>query len=122
MGDMLGVRRLLLMAVAASLGFQPAVIQAQQQQPPVEARRVSTNEFLTDAAITAIIIAASVAAYKAMGRPCACPEDTMRNGRICGGSSAWSRPGGFKPLCYATDITPAMINAYRSTKVIPPLR
>jgi hypothetical protein len=82
----------------------------------------STKELLTDAAIILAIIAGSIAAYKAMGKPCACPEDTMRNGRKCGGHSAWSKPGGFKPLCYTTDVTETMIKAYRGTKAIPSLR
>jgi hypothetical protein len=34
---------------------------------------------LTDAAVIALIIAGSIAAYKAMGKPCACPSDLMRN-------------------------------------------
>lgn len=31
---------------------------------------------------------------------CDCPYDRMRNGRICGGRSAYSRPGGRSPQCY----------------------
>jgi len=80
------------------------------------------TEVLTEAAIVALIIAGSIAVYKAMGIPCACPEDTMWNGRRCGGNSAWSRPGGYKPLCYVTDVTASMISAYRATKAIPALR
>jgi hypothetical protein len=44
---------------------------------------------LTAAAIAAIIVQASRAQYHAGGRPCACPDDTMRNGRACGGRSAY---------------------------------
>ena len=33
-------------------------------------------------------------AYYATGHPCACPDDLMRNGRRCGGNSAYIRPGG----------------------------
>jgi hypothetical protein len=39
----------------------------------------------------------------------------MRNGKLCGGRNAYSRPGGAAPLCYPTDVTPAMIEAYRKT-------
>jgi hypothetical protein len=81
-----------------------------------------STEILTDAAVIAVIIAASISAYKALGKPCACPDDTMRNGKRCGGNSAWSRPGGYKPLCYTTDVTAAMIKAYRATNAIPPLQ
>lgn len=31
---------------------------------------------------------------------CDCPYDRMRNGRLCGGRSAYSRPGGRSPVCY----------------------
>src|SRR5262249_20880105 len=64
---------------------------------------------LTAAAIAAIIVQASRDQYHATGHPCACPDDTMRNGRACGGRSAYSRPGGGAPLCYPHDITTAMI-------------
>jgi hypothetical protein len=70
---------------------------------------------LTAAAIAAVIIKASRDRYYARGRPCACPDDTMRNGRACGSRSAYSRPGGAAPLCYVHDVTPAMIDAFRKT-------
>jgi hypothetical protein len=84
--------------------------------------RAQETAALTDAVVIALVIAGSIAAYKAMGKPCACPKDLMKNGRVCGGNSAWSRPGGYKPLCFPTDVTPAMINAYRATKTIPALK
>jgi hypothetical protein len=31
---------------------------------------------------------------------CDCPYDRKRNGHRCGGSSAWSRPGGRSPVCF----------------------
>jgi hypothetical protein len=31
---------------------------------------------------------------------CDCPYDRMRNGRRCGGNSAWSKPGGRSPVCF----------------------
>lgn len=69
---------------------------------------------LTAAAIAAILVQASRQAYYGTGRPCACPSDEMRNGRRCGARSAYSRPGGAQSLCYASDVTPAMIESYRS--------
>jgi hypothetical protein len=68
---------------------------------------------LTAAAIAAIIVKASRDQYYATGHPCACPDDTMRNGRACGGRSAYSRPGGASPLCYPADVPAAMIESYR---------
>jgi hypothetical protein len=74
-------------------------------------RKVET--VLTAAVIAAIIVQVSRDQYHAGGRPCACPDDTMRNGRACGGRSAYSRPGGASPLCYPSDVTAAMIESYR---------
>jgi hypothetical protein len=68
---------------------------------------------LTAAAVAAIIVQASRDQYHATARPCACPDDTMRNGRPCGARSAYSRPGGAAPLCYPSDVTAAMIESYR---------
>lgn len=74
---------------------------------------------MSDTAIVTLIIAASIAAYKSKGKPCACPSDTMSNGRACGSNSAHSRGGGARPLCFPTDVTPQMISAYRAAGVIP---
>ena len=46
----------------------------------------------------------SVIAYIKTGHPCACPYSLMRNGRLCEGHSAYSRPGGKHPLCYISDV------------------
>ena len=46
-------------------------------------------------------------------RPCACPEDRARNGSRCGRRSAYTRPGGARPLCYVTDVTEGEIADYR---------
>jgi hypothetical protein len=78
---------------------------------PDTKRKVET--VLTAAAIAAIIVQASRDQYHATGRPCACPDDTARNGSACGGRSAYSRPGGAAPLCYPSDVTAAMIESYR---------
>lgn len=80
--------------------------------PTVDNKR-ATETFLTAAAIAAILVAASRQAYYSGGRPCACPDDRMRNGRSCGSRSAYSRPGGAAPLCYPHDVTAAMIEQYR---------
>jgi hypothetical protein len=69
---------------------------------------------LTAAAIAALLVQESRSAYYATGRPCACPDDTMRNGRRCGGNSAYSKPGGAQPLCYVTDVPPAMVEKHRA--------
>ncbi|WP_202625040.1 hypothetical protein [Cronobacter malonaticus] len=44
---------------------------------------------------------------------CPCPYNTMRNGRACGGRSAWSREGGYSPICYKREVTAEMIREWR---------
>ena len=65
---------------------------------------------MTDAQIRDAIIVDSIARYSG---PCPCPYNIMRNGRRCGGYSAYSKPGGASPICYPQDVTPAMIEAFR---------
>jgi hypothetical protein len=64
----------------------------------------------TDAQIKQLLIEESIAAYSGN---CPCPYSTMANGRQCGKRSAYSRPGGEAPLCYAADVTAEMVKAYR---------
>src|SRR5262249_45741129 len=113
---------ILLSLVLTSGAFAEELRRQQQSTSEPSHAKERAKELLTDAAIIALIIAGSIATYKAAGRPCACPDDTMRNGRRYGGNSAWSRPGGAKPLCFPTDITPAMISGYRASGLIPSLR
>jgi hypothetical protein len=70
---------------------------------------------LTDQQIAATIVMASRDAYYQTGHPCACPEDSARNGSRCGKRSAYSRPGGAEPYCYVTDVPKDKIEAYRAT-------
>lgn len=73
---------------------------------------------LTDKQIRETIIQESIDAYHASGRPCACPYDVARNGSSCGGRSAYSRPGGEAPLCYAKDVTDDMVRDRRKTLTV----
>ena len=92
---------------------QNQTFESDDSRPP---RNSSKRKPLHDVAkIVALIIAASRAAYYARGRPCACPDDTMRNGRLCGRRSAYSRAGGARPLCSPADVTPAMIERFVKT-------
>jgi hypothetical protein len=91
---------------------QSQKIDATERPPGPDSKR-KVEAVLTATAIAAIIVQASRAQYHAGGRPCACPVDSMRNGRACGGRSAYSRPGGAAPLCYPSDVTAAMIESYR---------
>jgi len=47
------------------------------------------------------IINESIASYPGK---CACPYSLMSNGRKCGKRSAYSKPGGYEPLCYPDDV------------------
>lgn len=58
---------------------------------PVEAKQ------LTDAQIKNILIQESIDSYPGN---CPCPYNTARNGSSCGRRSAYSREGGYAPLCY----------------------
>jgi hypothetical protein len=64
----------------------------------------------TDAQIRQQMISASIASYAGN---CPCPYNTDRAGRSCGRRSAYSRPGGRSPLCYAADVTQKMVDDYR---------
>ena len=68
-------------------------------------------EQLTDDQVKQAIIAQSIASYP--GR-CPCPYSLAKNGSQCGGRSAWSRAGGYSPVCYFEDVTPAMVAAWRA--------
>jgi hypothetical protein len=65
---------------------------------------------MTDAEVRSAIIRECLAGYPG---PCPCPYNSMRNGRACGGRSAYSRPGGYSPICYDRDISEEMIARYR---------
>ncbi len=65
---------------------------------------------LTDAEVRERIIQDSQRGYSGN---CPCPYNLMRNGRECGGRSAFSRPGGAAPLCYPKDVTDDMVRSYR---------
>jgi hypothetical protein len=64
----------------------------------------------SDAAIRDKLIKQSIDSYPGN---CPCPYNTDRAGRRCGGRSAYNRAGGYAPLCFPSDVTAAMIRAYR---------
>jgi len=65
---------------------------------------------LSEAEIKQAIIAESLSAYPGN---CPCPYNKARNGSACGGRSAWSRKGGYAPICYENEVTPEMISKWR---------
>ena len=76
-----------------------------------------TTAAKTDAQIAEQLIKESIASYKGN---CPCPYSKNRTGRNCGGNSAYSKPGGAAPLCYAKDVTQEMIDEYRRESKQPP--
>jgi hypothetical protein len=66
---------------------------------------------LTDAAIAQILIEDSIANYSGN---CPCPYNAARYGSRCGKRSAYSRPGGYSPLCFKEDVTKEMVQEYRA--------
>jgi hypothetical protein len=77
---------------------ETTLAQASKEKPP------------TDAQIRQILIDESIAAYEGN---CPCPYSRARNGSRCGKRSAYSKPGGAEPLCYAKDVTDDMVREYR---------
>lgn len=65
---------------------------------------------LSDDEIRQQIIAQSIASYP--GR-CPCPFNRASNGSRCGKRSAYTRPGGYSPLCYQGDVSDKMVADYR---------
>ena len=65
----------------------------------------------TDDEVRELMIASSIASYPGT---CPCPYNTDRAGNRCGGRSAYSRAGGYSPLCYKSDISDEMVAAYRA--------
>jgi hypothetical protein len=92
----------------------PTIAPAPPPDKPGIRKEQAAAVAMSVAAIAALLVQESRRQYYATGHPCACPDDVMRNGRRCGGTSAYSRPGGAAPLCYLTDVSAAMIERYRS--------
>lgn len=73
---------------------------------------VPADAAMTDAQIKQAVIQESIASYPG---PCPCPYNTARNGSSCGRRSAYSKPGGYDPICYPEQVTKAMVDAYRAS-------
>jgi hypothetical protein len=64
----------------------------------------------TDAQIKQQIIKESIDSYPGN---CPCPYNTDRAGHRCGARSAYNRPGGYAPKCFASDVSAAEVATYR---------
>ena len=70
-------------------------------------------EDLSDSKIRQLLIQQSISSYSGS---CPCPYNVIRNGRRCGGNSAYSKPGGAEPLCYDSDVSAKMVERYRKSR------
>ena len=73
---------------------------------------VAVDRSPSDDEVRQMIIRESVSTYPG---PCPCPYHRARDGSRCGKRSAWSRPGGYAPLCYYSDISDETVKGYRQT-------
>ena len=89
---------------------KPAAEEAKPSKPKPTEVTPQPPPAVSDAAIVQRIIAQSIASYPGS---CPCPYNTDRGGRRCGKRSAYSKPGGYAPICFAGDVTQSMIEAFK---------
>lgn len=83
-------------------------LREQQPSHPVQRQAQRPSRPQVAPAPSAPLVSAPAPVRSRSGEPirdpyvgrCDCPYDLMRNGRLCGGRSAYSRPGGRNPSCY----------------------
>lgn len=66
----------------------------------------------SDDEIRQLIIEDSIASYPGV---CACPFNAARNGSSCGRRSAWSKQGGYAPVCYKKEVSKEMVDDWRNS-------
>lgn len=71
---------------------------------------LATSSRQSDDQIRELIIEESIASYPGS---CACPFNSARNGSSCGRRSAWSKQGGYAPICYKKEIPKEMVDEWR---------
>ncbi|PTT51809.1 hypothetical protein [Aeromonas sp. HMWF015] len=91
------MKRILLLALLC-IGFAAS---AKEQVPGAK---------LVDEQVKQQIIQESIDSYPGN---CPCPYNLARNGSRCGKRSAWSRAGGYAPICYKEEITDEMVSEWR---------
>src|SRR5438445_12392306 len=68
----------------------------------------------SDEQIKETLVQQSVTGYLSSVGNCPCPYNRDKAGRMCGKRSAWSKGGGYSPLCYPSDVKKEMILEYRN--------
>jgi hypothetical protein len=66
---------------------------------------------MTDEQVRERIVRESVGSYAGS---CACPDNTDAAGRRCGARSAYSKPGGARPICYTHEVSDDKVREFRS--------
>lgn len=66
---------------------------------------------LSDQQVKERIIRESIASYPGN---CPCPYNKARNGSNCGKRSAYSKPGGYSPKCYVSDVSARDVQSWRN--------
>lgn len=66
----------------------------------------------SDDQIRQLIIEDSISSYPGV---CAWPFNAARNGSSCGRRSAWSKQGGYAPVCYKKEISKEMVDDWRNS-------
>ncbi|RQM78029.1 hypothetical protein EHZ47_02450 [Aeromonas jandaei] len=94
------MKRILLVALL-SIGFAAS---AKEHVPDAK---------LVDEQVKQQIIQESIDSYPGN---CPCPYNLARNGSRCGKRSAWSRAGGYAPICYKEEITDEMVSEWREKR------
>lgn len=74
---------------------------------------LADNSALSDEQIRQQIIQESIAAYPGN---CSCPFNRASNGSRCGKRSAWSRAGGYSPICYSNEVSNEQVEKYRNNR------
>lgn len=92
--------------LATSVPLKPTPVVA-PKPPNKRSIAAPTARDITTARKT--LIRQSIAAYPGT---CPCPYNRDRAGRSCGGRSAWSRPGGYSPICYESDVSANLLKTY----------
>jgi hypothetical protein len=78
---------------------------------PLAAQNPSGRSQLSDEQVKQEVIRESIESYPGN---CPCPENRASNGSRCGKRSAWSKAGGYAPICYENEVSKEMIEAWRN--------
>jgi hypothetical protein len=65
---------------------------------------------LSDEQIRELVVQESLRSYPGN---CPCPYNVDRAGRQCGQRSAWSRRGGYAPICFTREVADEQVRRYR---------